>query len=150
MSEDTVHHVTVRLARDYEFVAEFNDVPGAPSVMFDEPQPLGGGKAPNAAAMLGAAVGNCLSASLAFCLRKARIELLDLTAHVKTHVVRNEKGRFRISGIDVELAPSLGRTEAPIGRCEELFEDFCTVTASVRHGIPVRVSLRESPAPHES
>lgn len=150
MPDDTVHHVTVRLARDYEFVAEFNDVPGAPSVMFDEPQPLGGGKAPNAAAMLGAAVGNCLSASLAFCLRKARIEVLDLTAHVKTHVVRNEKGRFRISGIDVELAPSLGRTEAPIGRCEELFEDFCTVTASVRHGIPVRVSLRESPAPPES
>lgn len=150
MSEDTVHHVTVRLARDYEFVAEFNDVPGAPSVMFDEPRPLGGGNAPNAAAMLGAAVGNCLSASLAFCLRKARIELLDLTAHVKTHVVRNEKGRFRISGIDVELAPSLGRTDAPIGRCEELFEDFCTVTASVRRGIPVRVSLRESPAPPES
>lgn len=150
MPDDTVHHITVRLARDYEFVAEFNDVPGAPSVMFDEPQPLGGGKAPNAAAMLGAAVGNCLSASLAFCLRKARIEVLDLTAHVKTHVVRNEKGRFRISGIDVELAPSLGRTEAPIGRYEELFEDFCTVTASVRHGIPVRVSLRESPAPPES
>lgn len=150
MSEDTVHHVTVRLARDYEFVAEFNDVPGAPSVMFDEPRPLGGGNAPNAAAMLGAAVGNCLSASLAFCLRKARIELLDLTAHVKTHVVRNEKGRFRISGIDVELAPSLGRTDAPIGRCEELFEDFCTVTASVRRGIPVRVSLRESPASPES
>ena len=100
--------------------------------------------------MLGAAVGNCLSASLAFCLRKARIELLDLTAHVTTHVVRNEKGRFRISGIDVELTPALGRSEAPIGRCEDLFEDFCTVTASVRHGIPVRVSLKESSAPPES
>ncbi len=150
MSDHAVHHVTVRLARNYEFVAEFNDVPGAPAVMFDEPKPLGGGQAPNAAAMLGAAVGNCLSASLAFCLRKARIELLDLTAHVTTHVVRNEKGRFRISGIDVELTPLLGRSEAPIGRCEDLFEDFCTVTASVRHGIPVKVSLLESSAPPES
>lgn len=150
MSGDAAHHVTVRLARDYEFVAEFNDVPGAPSVMFDEPKPLGGGKAPNAVAVLGAAVGNCLSASLAFCLRKARIELLDMTAHVVTHVVRNEKGRFRISGIDVELTPTLGRAEAPIGRCEELFEDFCTVTASVRRGIPVKVSLKEVEAPPES
>jgi uncharacterized OsmC-like protein len=150
MSAETTHHVTVRLARDFEFVAEFNDVPGAPQVMFDEPKPLGGGRAPNAAAMLGAAVGNCLSASLAFCLRKARIELLDMTADVVTHVVRNEKGRFRISGIDVALTPTLGRTEAPLGRCEDLFEDFCTVTASVRHGIPVRVSLKEVEAPSES
>ncbi|MGE3177109.1 MAG: OsmC family protein [Vicinamibacterales bacterium] len=147
---ETVHHVTVRLARDYEFVAEFNDVPGAPAVMFDEPKPLGGGKAPNAAAMLGAAVGNCLSASLAFCLRKARIDVADLTAHVVTHVTRNEKGRFRISGIEVELRPTLGRGTTPIGRCEELFEDFCTVTASVRHGIPVKVSLNEAEEPVES
>jgi uncharacterized OsmC-like protein len=150
MSDETVHHVTVRLARDYEFVAEFNDVPGAPAVMFDEPTPLGGSRAPNAAAMLGAAVGNCLSASLAFCLRKARVEVRDLTANVVTHVIRNEKGRFRISGIDVELNPVLGRMDSPIGRCEALFEDFCTVTASVRRGIPVRVSLKESDGPVES
>lgn len=143
MAVETVYHITVRLARDYEFVAEFNDLPGAPAVMFDEPEPLGGGSAPNAAAMLGAAVGNCLSASLAFCLRKARVELLELTAHVATHVTRNDKGRFRISGIDVELTPTIGRMDTPVGRCETLFEDFCTVTASVRHGIPVTVSLKE-------
>ena len=94
--------------------------------------------------MLGAAVGNCLAASLAFCLRKARIEVRDLTARVTTHVERNEKGRFRISGIDVELAPELAAGPAPsFDRCEGLFEDFCTVTASVRRGIPVSVTLRE-------
>jgi uncharacterized OsmC-like protein len=144
MSLETAHHVTLRLAHDYEFVAEFNDVPDAAPVTFDEPVPLGDGHAPSAAAMLGAAVGNCLSASLAFCLRKAHIEVAGLTTHVTTHVVRNEKGRFRISGIDVELEPSLGRINEPIGRCEDLFEDFCTVTASVRHGIPVKVTLKET------
>jgi uncharacterized OsmC-like protein len=145
-AETTTHHVTIRLARDFEFVAEFNDLPGAPSVMFDEPKPLGGGKAPSAAAMLGAAVGNCLAASLAYCLRKARIEVADLTAHVRAHVSRNDRGRSRITGIDVELVPTLGRTDTPVGRCEELFEDFCTVTASVRQGIPVHVSLNEDAA----
>jgi uncharacterized OsmC-like protein len=153
------HHVTVRLLRDYEFVAEFNDVAGKPVICFDEPPPLGGGSGPNAAAVLRAAVGNCLAASLAFCLRKVRMEVGELTAHVTTHVTRNEEGRFRISSIDVELAPEVhgggiafnlddpnttraadrGRFE----RCEDLFEDFCTVTASVRYGIPINVSLRE-------
>jgi uncharacterized OsmC-like protein len=146
MSSEVTHHVTLRLARDFEFVAEFNDIPSAGAVMFDEPPPLGGGKAPNAAAMLGAAVGNCLAASLTFCLRQARIEVLDVTAHVRTHVVRNDKGRFRITGIDVDLVPALGRTDRAVGVCDEPFEDFCTVTASIRHGIPVRVSLKDASA----
>lgn len=123
-------------------MAEFNDLPGAPSVIFDEPPPLGGGRAPNAAAMLGAAVGNCLAASLAFCLQKARVEVRGLTAHVTTHVVRNDQGRFRIGGIDVELAPEIGTMGQGTGRCEALFEDFCTVTASVRKGIPVNVRVK--------
>lgn len=144
MSDERSHHVTVRLVHDYEFVAEFNDLPGAPSILFDEPEPLGGNRAPNATAVLGAAVGNCLAASLAFCLRRARMEVEGLTASVTTHVVRNEKGRYRISGIDVELTPELGAAgESPrFDRCQELFEDFCTVTASVKRGIPVNVSLR--------
>lgn len=150
MADDSVHHVTVRLARDYEFVAEFNDVPGAGPVMFDEPRPVGSGQAPTATDMLGAAVGNCLCASLAFCLRKGRVELRGLTAQVTTHVTRNDKGHHRISAIDVQLTPTLGRTGTPIDRCAGLFEDFCTVTASVRHGIPVSVSLTPSPASIES
>lgn len=150
MAEEITHHITVRLARDYEFVAEFNDVPAAPSVLFDEPAPLGNGRGPNAAAMLGAAVGNCLAASLAFCLRKARVELLDLSARVTTHVGRNERGRHRITSIEVALTPSIGRTGAPIDRCGDLFEDFCTVTASIRHGIPVTVSLAPTAASIES
>ena len=145
MSDERSHHVTLNLARDYEFVADFDDVPGAPSIMFDEPEPLGGNRAPNAAAVLGAAVGNCLSASLAFCLRKAHVPVDGLTARVTTRTKKNEKGRFRITGIEVELSPEVARTDtARLRRCEELFEDFCIVTESVRRGIPVSVSIREA------
>jgi uncharacterized OsmC-like protein len=145
MSEERTHHVTVRLAHGYEFTADFEDIPGAPSMRFDEPEPLGSDGAPSAAAVLGAAVGNCLAASLAFCLRRARMDLQGLTAHVTTHVGRNDRGRFRITGIDVELEPIVGGgASGRLDRCGELFEDFCTVTASVQHGIPVHVSLKSS------
>jgi hypothetical protein len=62
---------------------------------------------------------------------------------VTTHVARNERGRFRIRGIDVQLEPVVDGG-ANIGRCEGLFEDFCIVTASVEQGIPVHVSLKEA------
>lgn len=56
----TTHHVTVTRARGFEFDARFEDVPGKPSIRFDEPAPLGDNQAPNAAAVLGAAVGDCV------------------------------------------------------------------------------------------
>ncbi len=142
MSEERTHHITVTLEDHFKFVAEFDDVPGA-RVVFDEPAPLGQNSAPNAADMLGAAVGNCLAASLTFCLRRARMDVQEMTAHVTTHVGKNERGRFRIQGIDVELVPVLG-VGANIGRCEGLFEDFCIVTASVQQGIPVHLSLKDA------
>jgi uncharacterized OsmC-like protein len=145
MAAQQTHHVTVRLSHGFEFIAEFNDVPDAPPLLLDEPNPLGGNRAPNAAALLGAAVGNCLAASLTFCLRRAGVDVAGLTASVTTHVARNERGRHRITGIDVELDPVLGNN-ARVAGCEGLFEDFCTVTASVQHGIPVRVSLKSQAA----
>jgi hypothetical protein len=41
MSEERVHHVTVSLVRDYEFLANFDDVAAAPPMRLDEPPPLG-------------------------------------------------------------------------------------------------------------
>lgn len=146
MEDTRDHHVTLRFTRGYEFVADFEDADGLPQMFFDEPPPLGDGAAPTAAAVLGAAVGNCLSASLVFCLRKSRLDVLDLSAHVVTHVTRNMQGRFRISGIDVDIKPQLSTSDPDrFQRCERLFEDFCVVTESVRRGIPVNVTI-ETPA----
>ena len=144
MTDERTHHVTLKLADKFRFVAEFADVPGA-SVTFDEPPPLGDHRAPNAAEMLSAAIGNCLAASLTLCLRRSRIDVQDMTADVTTHVARNERGRLRIRGIDVQLEPIVA-AGTNIERCEGLFEDFCIVTASVRQGIPVQVSLKKEAA----
>lgn len=142
MSDEKLHHVTVRLARGYEFVAEFPDTPGAPAILFDEPEPVGTNRAPNAADVLGAAVGNCLAASLTFCLRRANLDVQGMTAEVTTHVRRNERGRHRVQQIDVVLGPSIAGNGESFENCTDFFEDFCIVTASVQHGIPVKVTLK--------
>jgi len=142
--DDIRHEVTLDLVDGYEFVATFDGVAGAEPLRFDEPAPLGAGGAPNAAAVLGAAVGNCLAASLAFCLRRSRAGLGGLVAHVITRMSRNEAGRYRIAGISVELAPAIDpESSGRLARCTDLFEDFCVVTESVRAGIPVDVTVKE-------
>jgi hypothetical protein len=70
------------------------------------------------------------------------VEPAAVTAEAAARLVRNERGRFRIGGIDVELSLSLDAADrAAFERCRPLFEDFCIVTESVRQGVPVQVRL---------
>ena len=98
MSETRTHHVELRFVRGYEFVATFRDKENVPALVFDEPPPLGEGAGPSAAAVLAAAVGNCLAASFAFCLRKVRLEPVDLAVNVAAHVDRNAAGPLQNHG----------------------------------------------------
>ncbi|HYT05415.1 MAG TPA: OsmC family protein [Gemmatimonadales bacterium] len=125
----------------YAFTVDFG-LEGVPDLTLDEPPPLGAGRGPNAARLLAAAVGNCLAASLLFCLRRARIHVKELRATVEGRLVRNERGRLRISEIHVKLAPEVAAEQRDqMGRCVELFEDYCVVTESVREGITVDVEV---------
>src|SRR5688572_25156086 len=90
----------------YEFTVDFAQ-PGVPTFTTDEPPPLGEGNGPNPARILAAAVGNCMSASLRFCLGCARLELLDLKTKVEGTIVRNERGRLRIGSLQVHLQPTV-------------------------------------------
>ena len=136
------HEANLRLVTKYRVMAEFPEVSGTPSLLFDEGPPVGDGRGPNAAMVLGAAIGDCLSATLMSCLSRAHVDVEALTATVLTRVARNEAGRFRISGIEVELCPTVPPSErAGLERCQAVFQDYCTVTESVRQGIPVTVSF---------
>ncbi|MDE3153456.1 MAG: OsmC family protein [Acidobacteriota bacterium] len=153
--EPPVYHVHLSFDRGYQFDASFTDFPGSPPLRMDEPSPLGEGQGPNAASVLGAAVGNCLSASLLFCLRKARVEVDGLEADVAVQLGRSESGRLRVTGLAITLAPAIRGDASRFARCEELFEDFCPVTQGVRQGIPVTVSVKRpagtgAPSSHES
>lgn len=140
--ETQVTRVQLTLQHDFEFTAGFPDLPAIEPLHLDEHPPLGGDHGPNPAALLASAVGNCLAASLLFCLKKARIDVRGMNATAAAHITRNEHGRFRIQGIDVVVSPTLASEDAArSARCQELFEDFCIVTESVRQGIPVQVTV---------
>jgi uncharacterized OsmC-like protein len=131
----------LRLVKGYNFNVEF-DLEGMPSIVVDETKPTGEGLGPNPTRLLSAAVGHCLSSSLLFCLSKAKIQARNMETTVKTNIARNEEGRLRVQSIDVQIRLDVDKKDKPrLGRCLEIFENYCTVTSSVRKGIDVKVNI---------
>jgi len=132
---------TLTREEGFRFRVRF-DQDGMGELVTDEPPPLGAGQGPDPSRLLATAIGNCLAASLLFCLGKARLEVRGLEAAVETTIGRNPDGRLRIQKVDVRLVPTVSaEVKAQMGRCLGLFESFCTVTESVRRGIDVTVSV---------
>lgn len=145
MSEPLTFTLQLEQQQGFEFRVKF-DWPGVPDLLLDEPEPLGARHGPNAARILAAAVANCLSASLVFCMRsKFKQNPGPVRASVTGRLERNERGRYRVGEFDVTL--ELSDEAASIqhmDRCSAQFEDFCVVTESIRAGIPVRVKVVDS------
>lgn len=126
---------------DFRFEARFDD-PGIPVLLTDEPAPLGGGAGPNPIRLLGVAVANCLAASLLFSMRKFKNDPGLLRAVATVHMVRNPQNRLRVGHIAVDL--HLGTSASAIKLLDRVlgqFEEFCTVTQSVRQAFPVNVRV---------
>ncbi len=132
--------IRVEQVDGFSFVVRFDKEQFAPLQM-DEPAPLGRDAAPNAARVLAAAIGNCLSASLVFCLQKANVTAAGVTADVTVAIVRNEARRLRIGKVDVTLHTQLPSDHPALRECLATFEDFCIVTQSVRAGVDVQVEV---------
>jgi organic hydroperoxide reductase OsmC/OhrA len=144
MTEDPRFTVNLEHLKDFEFKVRF-DWDDVPELVLDEPEPLGHQRGPNAARILAAAVGNCLSASLLFCLQKSRAEPRGIKTRVTGTLARNEKGRQRIGGLQVRIDLEGPDDQVPrLERCLGLYEDFCMITESVRAGIPVGVEVYDA------
>jgi organic hydroperoxide reductase OsmC/OhrA len=134
-SKDAVAHV--QLVDGYRFTATFPDVANAQPITLDEASPLGTDAGPTPAGLLAAAIGGCLSASLTLCLKQGAFGARCGERARYRAPRRNAGGRLRIDSIDVSLTPCFpGTDQAHFERCAALYEDFCIVTESVRHGIP--------------
>ncbi|HVU01501.1 MAG TPA: OsmC family protein [Polyangiaceae bacterium] len=107
----------------------------------DEPPPLGQDTAPNPARILAAAIGDCLSASLLFCLKRRGVTVRGLRSEVRVQLVRNEHKRLRVGHVEVTIHPGSGIPVEVMDACLKTFEDFCVVTQSVREGLDVRVNV---------
>jgi len=142
MSEkQIVVHLTQE--QDYRFQIAFGgEVPG---LVADEPPPLGHGNGPSPVQLLAAAVGSCLSDSLLFALRKFKQNPDPLRCEVQADVGRNPDGRMRILHIKAVLTLGLPAAQLQhLDRTLDQFEEFCTVTQSVRQGIPVTVEVYDA------
>ena len=75
-------------------------------------------------------------------MQRAHLDLVDLNAEVSVTPGRSPEGRLRIQRVDVRILPTVTpEVRTRMSRCMEIYEDFCTVTQSVRQGIPVHVVL---------
>ncbi len=127
--------------QDFQFTIEF-DEKNMPKLLVDETPPIGESTGPNPIRLLSAAIGHCISSSLLFCLGKARVKVTGLETTVKTKTGRNKDGRLRVKEIDVLINLCVaGEDEKRVARCLKIFEDYCTVTQSVRNGINVNVKV---------
>jgi uncharacterized OsmC-like protein len=138
---DGERSVRIEQQQDYRVAIVWD--PSQPPLVADEPPPLGAGAGPSPGQLLLGAVGNCMTDSLLFALRKFKLDAEPLSARVDATVGRNEQGRQRFLSIEVVLAlGKLPEDASKLARVLGQFEEFCTVGRSVAQGIPTRVSVR--------
>jgi uncharacterized OsmC-like protein len=134
-------YTKLKLRKGFEFKVVF-DGADVPELIVDEIKPLGENAGPNPTRLLSAAVGHCISSSLLFCLRKARVKVKALETEVKANVVRNEEGYLRVRSLDVQMRLDVQEDDkSRVDRCLGIFDNYCTVTQSVRKGIAVKVAI---------
>lgn len=137
--------VTVELVQqqDYRFDIQFGA--SVPNLIGDEPAPLGTGTGPSPVQLLCAAVGNCLTDSLLFALRKFKQTPEPLRATVVAEIGRNPEGRLRVLRMDASLRLGVPASQLQhLDRVLSQFESYCTVTQSVGQGIPIAVKVLDA------
>ncbi len=138
--------LVVNRISEYKFIIDFGKET-MPNLLMDEEKIVPGGEelGPNASMLIAAAVGNCLSASLIFCLRKkGKLEVTDMKTKVKVTRSRNEQGYWRISKIDVFIDTTLDEYENKkdkLDQCLKIFRNYCIASTSIMEGIPIDVEV---------
>lgn len=113
---------------------------GAPFAS-DEPDPVGDNSGPATPALLATAVAHCLSASLLETSRKAHIDVLEMETTATAVVIPNAEGNPRINRIEVLISPLLATDNTRKQRCEDVFQNYCTVSSSLKPAIAINVRV---------
>lgn len=136
MSDESAFSFSLALREGLSFSVDFGA--GIPPIIIDEPPPLGQSEGPSPSRLLAASIAGCLGASLLFCLRKSRVDVTAMPVDVHVTTGRNARGRLRVQKVSVQLSPCVPADQHErMQKCLSVFEDFCTVTASVREGMTI-------------
>ena len=143
MSKGLKPKVGITLEREMIFKCNLGDMKVKDCFIDDTHQEEANMLGPNPSRLLGLALLGCLSASFIFCLKKKELTVDDLKAEAELIIARNDKGFWRVKKIDVEIEITINDpdTRKRADRCKKMFEQYCTVTQSVRHGIDVEVNI---------
>jgi len=135
--------VTLRHTKNYRFESQAHEDgrPHGSPYPSDEPDPVGEASGPATPALLGSAIGHCLSAALLEGLRHAQVEVDGMETEVDAVVHLGDIGLPRIARLEVVLRPNVQAAGRRAERCAETFEKHCTVSSSVKQGIDVRVRI---------
>ena len=142
MSDKTIR-IELTQRHDYRFDVQFGG--DAPALTTDEPAPLGTGLGPSPVQLLAAAVGNCLSDSLLFALRKFKQTPEPIRCTVQAEIGRNNDNRLRVLKMTAVLTLGVPAAQlAHLDRVLETFEQYCTVTQSVGQGIAIDTQVLDA------
>jgi len=133
--------VTVTRQDKYRFTVDFGGA--IPESVADLSPPLGDGGGPTPEHLLAAAVANCMAASFVFAHAKYKEDPGRVTAKVACEIGRNEKNRVRVTNLKLDLTLGVApETLSHLERTLATFEEFCTVSQSVKAGIPLSVTVK--------
>ncbi len=143
--ESFEYELSLTRINNFKFIVDFGKET-IPNLLMDEDKAVPGGEelGPTASMLIAAAVGNCLSASLTFCMMKKRAEIKDLKTKVKLIRQRNEEGFWRIKKIEVKLNPVLNIPEEDkqkLDQCLKIFRNYCIASTSIEEGIPIDITV---------
>jgi uncharacterized OsmC-like protein len=125
----------------FQTQASEDGLPHGQPFVSDEPDPVGSNSGPATPALLATAVCHCLSASLLETSRKARLAIVGMRSRATAVVVPNAEGNPRIRRIEVEIDPLLAEDNPRKELCEELFQNYCTVSSSLKPAIEIQVAV---------
>ena len=135
--------VTITHQKNYQFLSQAHEdgrLHGKP-YLSDEPDPVGDAAGPATPALLGSALGHCLSAALLEALKHSHIDVLGCETDAVAVVKPNEEGNPRIDHVEITIRPRLKERNPRMQRCADVFQNHCTVTSSVKRGVDVQVKV---------
>jgi len=146
MEETERVKIGISWENDLIFKLDFSGIPNVPDLHVDETNKnVEDMVGVTPARLLASAVAGCLSSSFLFCIAKRGVQVDEFTAEAEAILGRNEEGRLRVLEIAVNLVPKTSDLAVTkrLAECKKVFENFCTVTESVRKGIKVTVNVNE-------
>ena len=135
--------ISMKYLDRYRFVTQASEdkKPHGLPYVSDEPDPVGDASGPATPALLATAVAHCLSASLLETSRRAHLKIVNIETEATAIVIPNAEGNPRISRVEVILKPLLTIDNPRRQRCEDIFQNYCTVSSSLKPAIDIKVSV---------